>query len=99
MSYDLIVRSRAEQDIFEAALSYEENADGLGKEFILCVDSVMEQISRNPRIYHLHYKEFRRGLVRRFPYGVFYLISENTVSVARVFSLRQDPKMILRSLK
>ena len=37
------------------------------------------------------YKEIRRAMTRRFPYGVFYLSEASAVVVLAVFHAKRDP--------
>ena len=80
MKYDLIVRSVAEKDIWQAAWYYEQQVNGLGKEWIMCVDDAMTSIESNP-------------------YGIFFIVDGNTVSVVKVLDLRQSPNVLRESLK
>ena len=99
MNYIPNIRPRAEKDIWEAALYYEQRIEGLGKDFVLCVDAAINGILRAPLMYRKVYKEFRRCLVHRFPYGVFFMIIENEIVIFRVFHLKQSPDEIKYSLK
>lgn len=92
MKRSLIVRPEAEQDLAEAFEWYENQVQGLGVDFLYAVDSVFETIASNPHLYRKIYRELRRALMRRFPYGVFYLDSETTVTVIAVFHGRRDPR-------
>ena len=64
---------------------------GLGEEFLSCVDACIQAICRNPEMYSTVYRDYRRGLVRRFPYSVFYEYVENTVTVYCVFHNSRNP--------
>jgi plasmid stabilization system protein ParE len=33
----------------------------------------------------------RRGLVRRFPYGVFYVVTDDAIVILAVFHASRDP--------
>ena len=99
MSHTLIVRPVAEKDIWESAQYYEEQVVGLGKGFIMCVDATMNSIERTPHIYPAYYERYHRALIRRFPFGVFYIVDDKIVSVIRVFNLRQSPSSLLASLR
>ncbi len=44
------------------------------------------------RTYPLVHKELRRMLIRRFPYGLFYLMEEGMIVLLAVFHARRDPK-------
>jgi len=72
---------------------------GLGRDFVFCIDDAIQEIQKDPFIYSIYFKEFRRGFVRRFPYGTFYISDDNRISVVRVFNLCQSPKGIQGALK
>jgi plasmid stabilization system protein ParE len=88
----LIILPEAEQDANQAYRWYEEQESGLGEEFFRCIDARINSIQRNPTIYPIVYKSYRRGVVRRFPYVVFYEYLDNTIVVYAVFHCSQDPK-------
>ena len=77
-------------DLFEAFNFYDEQSSGLGEEFIRCVDAKLEFIKRHPKMY----KDFRRGLISRFPFGIYYTIERKRIVVFAVLDLRQNPEKI-----
>ncbi len=93
MKYDLILRLEAEQDIQGAFDWYEGRVSGLGKEFLRCVDVAFSQISRSPVSHPIIYKNIRRILTRRFPFGIFYIIVHRKIIVLAVFHARRDPAL------
>lgn len=98
MSFRLIIRAAAERDLAEASAWYEGQTQGLGARFLLSVDASMARISRMPEAYTLCFGRFRRALVRRFPYGIFYIAENQTVTVLAVLHLYRDPQRIQRIL-
>ena len=92
MSHELIIRPEVEAEISETFSWYEDRASGLGSEFLLSVDALMNSIVRNPQQYPVVHKTIRRALVRRFPYQVFVLDEEETVVVIAVFHARRNPR-------
>lgn len=92
MAARLVIAPEAEQDIDEAYAWYEGRRLGLGEEFLNCVDVCIQAIRRTPRMHVKIFKNFRRGLVRRFPYAVFYEFENKTVIVYCVFHTSRDPK-------
>jgi plasmid stabilization system protein ParE len=84
---DLIILPEAEQDATQAYDWYEEQGTGTG-----LVDVCMQSIRRNPEMYQIVYESYRRAVVRRFPYVVFYQHSDLAVTVYAVFHCSQDPK-------
>lgn len=95
MRYQLIIRPEAELDIQDAFLWYEEQSQGLGSEFVRAVDSCLSKIGRNPLSYPIIRKQARRALIRRFPYGLFYVFDREVISVIACFHSKRDPKQWL----
>ena len=50
-----------------------------------CVDACLEAIRRTPEMHAVVHENDRRGLVRRFPYAVFYEYAEDTVTSTASF--------------
>ena len=98
MAAELIVAPEAEQDIGDAYEWYEARRDGLGEEFLSCVDACIQAVCRMPEMYEKVHKDYRRGLVRRFPYAVFYEYSGQTVTVYCVFHTSRSPEKWRRRL-
>ncbi|WP_026730904.1 type II toxin-antitoxin system RelE/ParE family toxin [Fischerella sp. PCC 9605] len=92
MNYKLLISPEAELDIEEAFEWYEESNPGLGYEFVRVVDSCLAGIGRNLLAYPLVHQEIRRALIRRFPYGIFYLFEEDTIIVIACFHVKRDPQ-------
>lgn len=89
----LSVSPDAEKDISEAAKWYEEQKSGLGQEFMLSLDAIMQSIIRNPLQFPVIYKEFRRALLYRFPFAVFYIIEGKTIIILAVLHQFRNPKV------
>jgi plasmid stabilization system protein ParE len=92
MAAELIIAPEAEQDLADAYDWYEARRAGLGEEFLSCVDACIQGICRMPEIYAVVHDNYRRALVRRFPYAVFYEYADETVTVYCVFHAAQDPQ-------
>jgi len=91
MAAELILAPEAEEDLADAYAWYESRRSGLGEEFLTCVDACIEAISRTPDMHPTVHENYRRGLVRRFPYAVFYEHGEGTVTVYCVFHTSRNP--------
>ena len=92
MSSKLIFRPEAELDLSEAVNWYEEKVKGLGANFLLNVEAAIESILRTPEAFTPIYKNTRRALVRKFPFGVHYLIDKDKIIVLAVFHVKRNPK-------
>lgn len=88
----IIIRPEAESDIKDAYEWYEAQRKGLGENFLLCIEEALSRVSRNPATYSVVYKEVRRVLIHRFPFGVFFIESNESISVLAVLHARRNPK-------
>ena len=95
---NLIFLLQAEIDIQSAFSRYEGFQEGRGEIFMRYLDVALTLLRDQPRI-GLHYEEpYRRLLIRRFPYGIFYEMQSDRIVIASVLDLRQDPKTIRNRL-
>ena len=91
MTYRLVVRRQAKLDLRRAARWYEEQRPGLGRELVAEVDTVLDRITANPHQWPVIYREVRRAIAQRFPYGVFYRIDGTDIVVFAIVHLHRDP--------
>ncbi len=66
-----IVRPEAGEDLSEAYYWYERQRPVLGEDSFLRVEADFDSIRYGPQVRTIIYKNIRRKLVRRFPYGIF----------------------------
>ena len=92
MRREVVIRPEAESDIGDAYAWYEKQREGLGFDFLLCVEETIDRIRETPEAYPRVHKQARRALIRRFPYGVFYIVETDKVVVVAVYHGRRDPK-------
>lgn len=83
---------RAKDDLDTAFMWYEKQRRGLGFEFLDCVELGIWNMLRFPEMYAAVYSDFRRCVIRRFPFALFYTIEKNEIVVHSVFDNRQDPQ-------
>lgn len=89
-----ILIPEAKADTADAYLWYEDQSLGLGMEFLRCVETTLLSIQRTPLIYPILYQSYRRALVRRFPFAIFFEIdaASNRCVVYSVFHCSQSPE-------
>ncbi len=92
MAAEIIIAPEAERDLADAYDWYERQRIGLGEDFLQRVDACIQAIARTPLMHALYYETYRRGLVRRFPYIVFYECADKTVTIYGVFHTSVDPQ-------
>ncbi len=98
MAAELILSPEIEADIAEAYSWYEARRAGLGEEFLGCVDACIESVRRTPQLHAIVHEKYRRALVRRFPYAIFYEHTEAAITVYAVLHAARDPDKWRRHL-
>ncbi len=93
MLAELVAAPEAALDISEGYFWYEARRSGLGEEFLSCVEACVDGIRRNPEIHATVYETYRRALVRRFPYAVFYHYTAGRVTLFAVFHTARNPSI------
>ena len=93
MKYNLILRPEAEQDMQGAFGWYEDRVTGLGRQFLRHVDTAISHVNRSPLTCPAIYRSIRRKLTRRFPFGIFYLITDDKIIVLAVLHARRAPSL------
>lgn len=92
MAAELVFAPEAEQDVAEAYAWYEGRRPGLGEDLLSRVDACIQAILRTPEMHAAVHEGYRRALVRRFPYAVFYEYANDTVTVYGVIHTSRDPE-------
>lgn len=90
MTRSVLVRPEAEQDLAVARDWYAEKRPGLGDEFLDAVATAMRALERDPERERLYFRNFRRVLLRRFPYKIFYQVIGARIVVFRVLHAKQE---------
>lgn len=90
MSWEVLLRPRAEADLEEARDWYEARQVGLGRAFIDEAAAAMDNLQQAPDRHPEYYRDIRRAFLVRFPYKILYLIEGSSVIVLRVLHARQD---------
>ncbi len=91
MSKTVIVEPEAEADLRAAYDWYEEQREGLGMDFVLCVEGTLAAIAERPRLFPVIGKKTRRALTRRFPYSVLFVELPDAITVIGVFHTSRSP--------
>ena len=89
----VIIALAAENDIADGYWFYERQSIGLGDYFRSCLVSDIESLAFFGGIHEIHF-DFHRALSKRFPYGIFYSVESEIVTVVAVLDLRQEPLWI-----
>jgi len=84
--------SFAQQELDEAITWYNEQADGLGREFLDELDRMIRRTIAFPTSCPEIEPELRRCLLPRFPYGLIYGLEGDTIVVVAVAHLHRKPR-------
>lgn len=99
MSYSLEFLPEAKLEMKEAFQWYEGRREGLGDEFTAEVEDALERLLRSPSSYGIVFHGMRRMAVKRFPYGVYYLVRKELVLVVAVFHSRRNLARLRKRLR
>lgn len=88
----------AKQEMFQAEEYYEQQALGLGREFIAEVNHAVRGITEHPKSGRAVKRDVRRRLVRRFPFGILYRIDPDEIVILAVMHLRRRPGYWLKRI-
>jgi len=90
MTWLLLVRPEAERDLANARDWYDQKIPGLGDEFLDEIARAIHELELNPTLSRFYFLNFRRVLLRRFPYKLFYQIVGDRVIIFRVIHAREN---------
>ena len=88
----------AEQELQEAYNWVAEYRRGKEGAFLTEVDSRLEHLKRFPLIGRVYRDRYRRLLVPRYPFGIFYVVESNRIVIHSVFDLRRSPEKLRERL-
>jgi toxin ParE1/3/4 len=88
----------AEQDLQEAYNWVAEHRRGKEHAFLTDVDSRLEDLKRFPLIGQLCRGRYRRLLIPRYPFGIFYVVESNRIVIHSIFDLRRNPEKLRERL-
>jgi toxin ParE1/3/4 len=97
VSWQVRVREAAGADLNRARTWYDQQRQGLGDEFLASIAAAFARLELHPERYRVLYKDFRRVLVERFPYRIFFQVRGDNVIVFRVLHHARDyPQQLSR---
>jgi plasmid stabilization system protein ParE len=102
-SFAVLLDPLAWQDVADAAAWYEQQHPGLGAQFSLAFDAVVERVAARPLASPplRSLPRVRRTSLDKFPYHVVYRVDSQACAVEVVACLhqRRDPASLVRRLQ
>ena len=90
VKWSVHIRSRGEKEIAEAWKWYEKRQPGLGDRLIDEVSRAVHTLEQDADRFPLYYRNFRRILLVRFPYKIFYMLEGNRAVIFRVLHAKRE---------
>ena len=82
---------QAAEEYVAALRWHEAQRTGRGQAFKASVKAAVTHLRKSPQAHPVVALEFRRVVVRRFPYALFYRVEADQVVVHAVFHTSQNP--------
>jgi hypothetical protein len=93
------ILDRAEDDLIQGFTFYEEQQSGVGGYFLESLASDIASLRLYAGIHPEHVAHYHRMLSKRFPFAVYYTVSDDTAWVHAVLDCRSDPAWIRERLE
>jgi mRNA-degrading endonuclease RelE of RelBE toxin-antitoxin system len=89
--YQIEFHGEADQELKAASQYYEEKLEGLGDEFLTEIEDGLMKIHQFPLAWPIYEGEYRRYILKRFPYGLIYRIETEKIFIIAVCHLHRKP--------
>ena len=99
MAFKLVIKPIVFDDAEEAVAYYENKWTGLGKRFYNNFLQSLDDIKANPFTYTHVTKSVRRHPIKKFPYKVYYLVTNELIFVIGVSYAKRSNAFVKRRLK
>jgi len=90
--FKIVIKPNAETDATKAAIWYNIQRERLGEEFLLAFEAKLNEIQLNPNQFFTVYKNLKRAFLKRFPYGIFFIIDYDTIYILAIVHTSRNPK-------
>lgn len=94
----VVILEDAAKDLESGAQFYESRATGVGDYFVDSILSDLDSLFLFAGVHPIHF-QFHRMLSKRFPFGIYYEVEDDTVYVYAILDLRRDPLWIRKQLR
>jgi len=101
VKYNILILAEAEIDIENAFVWYELNQIGLGKKFFESVNKSIHFIAGRPFICSEIFKNIRRFVIKKFPYGIYYRVNSESkeVQIIAIIHFKRSIRVLKKRIK
>ena len=94
MIHKVMIRAEAKRDLREAKRWYQSISPELKRDFVRKIDDAITLAKERPLAFQVVHRTFRRVLVHRFPYALFYHVGEDRIIIVAVLHQARDPELL-----
>ncbi|MFL9826304.1 type II toxin-antitoxin system RelE/ParE family toxin [Rhodoplanes sp. SY1] len=92
MKRHVVVRPQARLELAAASDWYDEHAPGIGDELLRAFETTVAALAQNPFRFQVIHRNLRRVGMGKFPYGLFYTVSDTDIIIVACIHGSRDPK-------
>ena len=95
MKRGFVLRRVAEKEFDDSIAYYENEREGLGREFRAVIEEYFQRIADNPEWFPEVRGNVRRAVVlRRFPFVIHFLVEAERIVILSVFHTSREPEQL-----
>jgi plasmid stabilization system protein ParE len=101
MTYTIQFSPQASDDLTDILGFYkEQSSPDLQKRFIQALSTTLKTLQNSPKSYSIRFKNARCGVVKTFPYNIYYWVDDpqQTINLFAILHQSRQPKIWKRSL-
>jgi toxin ParE1/3/4 len=87
----LHIHDGARQEFLNAVEFYAEESQQTPERFISEVENALDEISLFPQRYPLYRGKYRRKILKKHPFAIFYLVEEDEITVTGIYHTSRKP--------
>ncbi len=80
------------KELLDSRDFYDNLIWGLGRKFIIEVGHIISRIKNNPAAFPIYFKNYKRALIRKFPYSVIYIEEDERILILAVAHHKRRPQ-------
>lgn len=89
----------ARNDLIDGYQFYEKQHSSLGNYFLTSLYNDIDSLKYTAGVHRLVHGQFRRALSKRFPWAIYYTVSNQTIYIHAITDSRRNPEWIKEHLK
>lgn len=90
--YSFVISEEATLDVMEALAWYKKRNSKLSERLKSEIDHGFEYIRKTPFSFQSKYRNIRVYYCKTFPYGIHFIVEDETIKIIAMFHTSRDPK-------